>query len=102
MELNDGETDRINEEVMFQADRTDGNRFSITFKAKERDDPPFGAPNYNDLNRGDTKTHTFGSTGWNNLGPGGNTPITVDFSKAQSCRVSNSPTPWGFRRIRLC
>ena len=53
---------------MFTAQRQADNTFAVKFSAREQDDPPFGPPNYNDLNKNTTRTHTFNAnTGWSNL-----------------------------------
>ncbi|MEM8483985.1 MAG: thiol-activated cytolysin family protein [Bacteroidota bacterium] len=83
--LNDGESSAINEEITFLANRTTDNKFSVKFHAKERDDPPFQDPNYNDLNRSVTKEHVFGPTGWTNLADAEDVPIIIEVSKAASC-----------------
>lgn len=85
--LNNDDSDNIGEEIVFSGRREEGNNFAITFVARERDDPPFAEPNYNDLNRQSTKTHTFAAGGWSNLASTEETPITIDVSKAESCRV---------------
>ncbi len=81
-----------NQQVSFTAERREGEKFSVKLAARERDDPPFGPPNYNDLNRSNTATHTFGPTGWSNLPEDSNTPISVPVSKAASCKVELSYT----------
>ncbi len=92
VELNDGETKAINEEVSFNVRRQSGAEFSVTFVARERDDPPFGEPNYNDLNRSSTKTHVFGPAGWSNLAAESDVPIIITVNKAASCEVEMSYT----------
>ena len=67
-ELDDDETKTIDEEVVFTAERQAGNTFAVDFWAREQDDPPFGSPNYNDLDGKKKRTHTFNAnTGWANL-----------------------------------
>ena len=87
VKLNDGEADDINEEYAFNADRRDDNKISIKFHARERDDPPFAPPNYNDLNRNSTKEHVFGPTGWSNLANTSEEEIVIEVSKASTCKV---------------
>lgn len=70
--LGDGGKVTLNEEVVFDASRLVGNRFSITFYSSERDRDIFGNT-FNDSrmnNRSSAKTHEFGSTGWSNLSTG--------------------------------
>ena len=67
-ELDDGETKSIDEEVVFTAQRQADNTFAVDFWAREQDDPPFGPPNYDDLDGKKKRTHTFNAnTGWTNL-----------------------------------
>ncbi|NBB73291.1 MAG: hypothetical protein GVY35_06355 [Bacteroidetes bacterium] len=74
-ELDDGETKSIDEEVVFTAQRQADNTFAVDFWAREQDDPPFGPPNYDDLDGKKKRTHTFNAnTGWTNLDPGNGAP----------------------------
>ncbi|PKD44679.1 thiol-activated cytolysin family protein [Rhodohalobacter barkolensis] len=98
-ELDDGETKSIDEEVVFNAQRQDGNTFAVDFWAREQDNPPFGSPNYNDLNGKKKRTHTYNiNTGWTNLDPGNGAPdkdgdgvqdleIELVGEKSNTCRV---------------
>ncbi|MDZ7755994.1 thiol-activated cytolysin family protein [Rhodohalobacter sp.] len=98
-ELDDGETKSIDEEVVFNAKRQDGNTFAVDFWAREQDNPPLGSPNYNDLNGKKKRTHTYNAnTGWSNLNPGSQ-PVDRDTDgisdleielvgdKSNTCRV---------------
>jgi len=98
-ELDDGETKSIDEEVVFNAQRQEGTTFAVDFWAREQDDPPFGSPNYNDLNGKKKRTHTFNTnTGWTNLDAGNGAPdrdgdavqdlvIELVGEKSNTCRV---------------
>ncbi|MEM8557623.1 MAG: thiol-activated cytolysin family protein [Bacteroidota bacterium] len=80
-------THNIGEEISFNAARRTGNAFSVRFSAKEWDDPPFGAPNTNDLNKSETRRHEFGPTGWTNLEDDPTVPITIRIQSATDCIV---------------
>ncbi|MEO1076477.1 MAG: thiol-activated cytolysin family protein [Bacteroidota bacterium] len=80
-------TEDINEEITFNAERRDGNTFAVKFSAKEWDEPPFGSPNTNDLNRSTTRTHVFGPTGWTNLADEPTQPITIRVRNDDTCIV---------------
>jgi len=98
-ELDDGETKSIDEEVVFTAQRQADNTFAVDFWAREQDDPPFGRPNYDDLDGKKKRTHTFNAnTGWTNLDPGNGAPdrdgdgvqdleIELVGDKSNTCRV---------------
>jgi thiol-activated cytolysin len=67
--LGDGGRVRLNEEVVFDAGRQVGNRFSVTFYSTEWDKYVWGET-FKDSrmnNRSSSKTHEFGSTGWSNV-----------------------------------
>ncbi|MEO1632522.1 MAG: thiol-activated cytolysin family protein, partial [Bacteroidota bacterium] len=80
-------TEDIDEEITFNAERRDGNTFAVKFSAKEWDDPPFGSPNTNDLNRSSTRTHVFGPTGWTNLADEPTQPLTIRVRNDDTCIV---------------
>ena len=88
-ELNDGERFNINKTYEIEAERRNGNEIEVTLAVRERDDPVIGPPNYNDLNRRSTMTHTYGPSGWSNLS---NNPIKIGVQKAASCQVELSYT----------
>ena len=72
VELGDGDRVVLNEEVVFDMEREDGNQFAITFYSTEWDRDGFQRrikdPRMATLST--SKRHTFGSTGWSNVPPG--------------------------------
>jgi thiol-activated cytolysin len=70
--LGDGQSIRLNEEVVFNANRVPGYQFALTFYTTERDTNVFtggfNAPRMN--GRLTVKRHEFTSSGWTNLNGG--------------------------------
>ncbi|MEF8939905.1 MAG: hypothetical protein V5A22_08655, partial [Salinivenus sp.] len=70
--LGDGQSISLNEEVVFDANRTPGYQFAVTFYSTEKDRDLFtGAFNDSRMdNRRAVKRHEFTSSGWTNLNGG--------------------------------
>ena len=72
VELGDGDRVVLNEEVVFDMERRDGNQFGITFYSTEwdRDGLQRRIKDSRMATLSNSKRHTFGSTGWSNVPPG--------------------------------
>jgi thiol-activated cytolysin len=72
VKLGDGDRVVLNEEVVFDMEREDGNQFAITFYSTEWDRDAFGQriKDTRMATVSNSKRHTFGSTGWSNVPPG--------------------------------
>jgi thiol-activated cytolysin len=84
--LGDGESVTLNEDVVFNAARRVGNRFSVTFYSTEWDRDLFtGAFRDSRMNnRSISKVHEFGSTGWTNLSDGAEIKLV---NGSQNCQA---------------
>jgi thiol-activated cytolysin len=84
--LGDGESVTLNEDVVVNAARRVGNRFSVTFYSTEWDRDLFtGAFRDSRMNnRSISKVHEFGSTGWTNLSDGAEIKLV---NGSQNCQA---------------
>ncbi|WP_084696231.1 thiol-activated cytolysin family protein [Salisaeta longa] len=84
--LGDGGRVRLNEEVVFDIERQDGNEFGITFYSTEWDKKIWGEV-FKDPNMAtvrSVKRHTFGSTGWSNVPTSGDIRLV---NGSQNCQA---------------
>ncbi len=84
--LGDGESISLNEEVVFDANRTPGYQFAVTFYSTETDRDLFtGAfPDSRMDNRRAVKRHKFTSSGWTNLKGGARIELV---NGSQNCQA---------------